>query len=350
MANKSQGLFVFVEIKDHEKVLEGSLEILTKARELKGKIGEKIYAIVFGLDVHQYLPTIEQYGPDVIIFSNSEDKTLKHYNEEIFTDMWEDLIQAYSPSIVLLPSTEAGSDLAPRLAQRFSTGLTAHCSDIDIADIENYGENLLLMKRPAFSGDMIASIICPETRPQMATIQQGVFKKEALSENEVKNKKIEKIEVECKHILSKLKIVNVCEPSRWNRESIPLERAPIIISGGNGLGSKEKFEKLFVLANLLEGEVGTTRIPVFKEWCSSERMIGQTGKIIKPELYMGFGVSGQIHHSASITDSKRIVSINTDPDANLNNIADYVIIEDVNQFLPKLIERIKEEKKTFNEC
>ena len=113
---------------------------------------------------------------------------------------------------------------------------------------------------------------------------------------------------------------------------------------------QKSIEKLFVLANLLDGEVGTTRIPVFKEWCSSERMIGQTGKIIKPELYMGFGVSGQIHHSASITDSKRIVSINTDPDANLNNSADYVIIEDVNQFLPKLIERIKEEKKTFNEC
>src|SRR6056297_761116 len=335
-------IFVFVEIKDHEKVLDASLEILTKAIELGEKKNFQVYGIVFGQNADQYLDRIKKYGPDAILFSTSNDKTLKHYNEEIFTDIWEKLIEQYKPSICLFPATEAGSDLAPRIAQRFETGLTAHCSEIDLVDMEEYGKNILLMKRPAFSGNMIASIICPKTRPQMATIQQGVFKKIPKSE---KQKPCEVKQINCKHSLSKLKILNVCEPSRWNRKSVPLEKASIIIAGGNGLNSKEEFKKLDEVANLLQGEVGTTRIPVFKGWCGEERMIGQTGKNISPDLYMGIGISGQIHHTSSITDAKRIISINTDKDANLNKMADYLILEDATKFLPVLIRKLKEEKK-----
>lgn len=338
-----KGVWIFTEIQDHERVLVGALELLTKGRELASKLGEKLFAVVFGLEVEQYLPTIEKYGPDYIIYSSSP--SLKHYNGEIFPDMFTDLIKTYKPSIILFPCTEAGRDLAPRLAWRFKTGLTSHCSDLDIVDSKENGSKTLLMKRPAFSGNMVASILCPKTKPQLATVQQGVFQHLPL---ESPNKP-ELINYECKHDLSKLKVVNVEAPTRWNRTSIPLEKANVVLVGGRGLGSKLNFDKLFELADLLNAEVGVTRVPIFNEWCTDDRLIGQTGKTIKPELYLSFGVSGQIQHTCAILDSKRIISVNSDADANITEISDYVINEDVNVFLPKLIARIKKEKKIFKD-
>lgn len=177
---KYKGVWVFTEIKDHEKVLDCSLELLTKGRELSEKLSEKLYSIVFGLNCEQYLPTIKKYGPDIILYSTRDDKTLKHYNNEIFVDLFQKLIDKYKPSIILFPSTEAGNDLSARLAQKFSTGLTAHCSDLDIIYYDDLKSNILLMKRPAFSGNVTATILCPKRRPQMATVQQGVFKKNGI--------------------------------------------------------------------------------------------------------------------------------------------------------------------------
>ncbi|MBD3352632.1 MAG: electron transfer flavoprotein subunit alpha/FixB family protein [Candidatus Lokiarchaeota archaeon] len=346
-ANECKGIFVFTEIQDHEKILDGALELLSKGRELASKLNEKLYAVVFGLNVEQYLPKIESFGPDVIIHNKEtkDPQTLKHYNCEIFPDMWEELIKKYLPSIVLFPATEAGTDLSARLAQRFATGLTAHCSDLEIDDLEDYGTNLLIMKRPAFSGNLSASIICPDKRPQMATIQQGVFKQQPVENPQ----KPEYIAIECKHQLEKLRIVNVESPTRYQRECVPLERSNLIVAGGRGMGSKGNFEKLFNLANLIDAEVGATRVPVFNEWCDQERMIGQTGKVVKPDLYINFGISGQIQHTTSIRESKRIISINTDPKAKINDISDYIINEDAVSFIEALIKRIQQEKKQFCE-
>ncbi|MHA1340888.1 MAG: electron transfer flavoprotein subunit alpha/FixB family protein [Promethearchaeota archaeon] len=345
--NTYKDVWVFTEIQDHERVLEGSLELLTKGRELAKKLNQKLYSIVFGLNVEQYLPEIEKYGPDVIIYNKeTEDpQLLKHYNGEIFPDLWEELIKQYKPSIILFAASEAGNDLAPRLAARFHTGLTSHCSDLDIIYSKEYKSHLLLMKRPAFSGNLSATIICPKTRPQMATVQQGVFEKIQLNTKELKKPK--KIQIECKHELKKLKVVQVEPPTRYQSECIPIERAPVVIAGGRGLGSKQNFERLYELAHLIGAEVGATRVPVLYNWCSNERLIGQTGKVVHPDLYIAFGISGQIQHTSSIMDAKRIVSINIDPDALINEIADYIIVEDANRFLDALINKIKKERKTF---
>jgi electron transfer flavoprotein alpha subunit len=339
---ENKGVWVFTEIKDHEKVLDGSLELLSKGREIADLLNEKLYSIVFSLDVEQYIPIIKRYGPDIII-SNEETEdpqTLKHYNGEIFPDMWEKLMKKYKPSIILFPSTEAGIDLASRLAQRFSTGLTAHCSGLEIVDSKDYGNQLLLMKRPGFSGNLTSFILCPKSRPQMATVQQGIFKKKKTD----KQNNPEIIKVKCNHVLSELKVVNIDSPKRWDKSS-KLEKSRVIIAGGRGMGSKDKFQNLFKVARYLRGEVGSTRVPVLNGWCEEKRMIGQTGKAVHPEIYLGFGISGQIQHTSSIVSAKRIVSINSDTNALINEISDYIINEDINEFLPKLLERLQEERK-----
>ncbi len=329
-----KGVWVFIEIQDHVCVLDGALEILSKGRELADRLGEKLLAVMLGLDAEQYLPVVSRYGPDEIIYFSHP--SLKHYNSEIFPEILADLIEREKPSIFLFPSTEAGSDCAPRLAMRFFTGLTAHCIDLEIADSEEYGNGILSMKRPAFSGNMLATIICPYTRPQMATVQPGVF-----SKREISGSSPVVMRREYAYDPDKMRIVSLNPPLRWNKPHVQLEEAEIIFAGGRGLSSRVKFDRLFELAEIMKGEVGATRVPVFNSWCGKERMIGQTGKTIKPKLYVGFGVSGQIQHTASIVDSDVIVSVNIDQNAPLNEISDYVIVEDASVFLGKLIERIK---------
>jgi len=337
---ESKGVMVFVEIQDHERVLEGARELLTKGRGLADRLGEKVYAVVLALEAEKYLADVKNYGPDFILYMSHND--LKHYNSEIFPELFTGLIKEYNPSILLIPSTEAGSDLAPRLSQRFHTGLTAHCTGLDIIDSDEHGEGLLLMKRPAFSGNMVASIICPESRPQIATVQPGVFEKA-----ERTGQHADVIELAYSFDTSSLRVVNCEAPRRWDRCTVPLEQADVVVAGGRGLGAKCNFDRLFELSQMLGGEVGATRVPVFNGWCGLERMIGQTGKTVKPRLYMGFGISGQIQHTTSIVDAEIIVSVNADPGAPIFDISDYVIQEDAARFLEALIERLKKEKLTF---
>jgi electron transfer flavoprotein alpha subunit len=232
--------------------------------------------------------------------------------------------------------------LAPRLAWRFKTGATAHCCELDIVDSQEYKAKLLLMKRPAFSGNLLASILCPYTRPQIATVQQGIF--QSVPVPEASRKKPEILQIACTHELTKLKIVQVQPPTRHHRINIPLDNSPVVLVGGQGLRSKDNFKKLFELASYLNAEVGATRVAIFNKWCEDDRLIGQTGKVIHPDLYIAFGVSGQIQHTSAISDAKRIISINNDPEAPINEISDYIVTEDANLFLDKLIERIKQEK------
>jgi len=335
------GIFVFVEIQDHERVLEGALEMLTRARELADRLNEKLYALVMALGADEYLDEIETYGPDAIIYCS--DPGLKHYNSEIFPEMFEHLVKEYRPSILLVPSTEAGNDLAPRMSHRFHTGLTAHCTSLEIIDSEEYGENLLLMKRPAFSGNMVASILCPETRPQVATVQPGVFGREPAG----KRDGAERIALDFTFDAGTLRVSQEAAPVRWDRCSVSLEQADVIIAGGRGLLQKENFELLDELAAMLGGEVGATRVPVFNDWCDEGRMIGQTGKTVRPRLYIGFGISGQIQHTTSIIDSEIIVSVNIDDRAPVNEISDYVIHEDAGRFLRLFIEKLRNERVTF---
>jgi len=335
---KPGDVWVFTEIQDHERVLDGALELLSKGRAIADAVSSRLCAVVFALDAEQYLPLIEKYGPDVILCCS--DRALKHYDSQIFPDLYTDLIEHYRPSIVLFPSTEAGADLAPRLAQRFSTGLTSHCTGLSIMDSEQYGKGLLVMKRPAYSGNAIATVICPHARPQMATVQQGVFDKK-----EINGIKTEIIRIPFVYDMSRLRITSLEAPVRWDKPRVPLEQASVVVAGGRGLGSKKNFDRLFEIAEILGGEVGATRVPVFNNWCGEERMIGQTGKTIRPRLYLGFGISGQIQHTASIVDSEIIVSINTSETAPIIEISDYVVPEDAAAFLARLIDRLRMEKR-----
>ncbi len=334
----SGDVWVFTEIQDHERVLDGALELLTRGRDIADSLGSKLWAVVFALDAEQYLPEVERYGPDVILYCS--DRGLKHYDSQVFPDMYTALIEKHRPAIVLFPSTEAGSDLAPRLAQRFATGLTSHCTGLSVERFEEYGRSLLVMQRPAYSGNAIATVICPRTLPQMATVQQGVFDKK-----ESAGRATATISLPFEYDVIKLKIASLEAPVRWDKPKVPLEQAGVVITGGRGLGSKRNFDKLFELSGLLEGEVGATRVPVFNGWCGEERMIGQTGKTIRPRLYLGFGVSGQIQHTASIVDSEIIVSVNTNRDAPITAISDYVVTEDAGTFLTRLIDRLRGEKR-----
>jgi electron transfer flavoprotein alpha subunit len=197
------------------------------------------------------------------------------------------------------------------------------------------------MKRPAYSGNAIATVLCPKARPQMATVQQGVFDKK-----EISGHKAVIIRIPFEYDSSRLRISNLEAPIRWDKPKIPLEQAPVVVAGGRGLGTRRNFEKLYELSEIIGGEVGATRVPVFNGWCGEERMIGQTGKTIRPKLYIGFGISGQIQHTASIVESDIIVSINNNPEALIGELSDYVIIDDANAFLCRLIERLKKEKRT----
>ncbi len=333
--NDYRDIWVFAEIQDHERILDASLEILSRGRELSLKLGQKLIAVLPGLDSEQYLPVIKEYSPDIIYYFSHPG--LKHYHSEIFPCIFTNLINKYNPSIMLFPSSEAGKDLAPRLAQRFATGLTSHCTDLDIVDIEGRGKGLLLMKRPGFSGNFLASMICPDARPQMATVQPGVFEKKPVAVHG--NCTI--IKLELPRDASHSCVSHLEPPLRWDSPRVPLEQAEVIIGGGRGVGSAESFNSLFELAELLGGEVGATRVPVFNEWCGEERMIGQTGKTVRPRLYLNFGVSGQLQHTASIVESGIIISVNTDPEAPINEISDYVIQEDAGSLLHKLIEKLK---------
>jgi electron transfer flavoprotein alpha subunit len=336
-----QNIMVFIEIQDHEQVLEGSLELLCKSRDLADKLGQKVYAILFGEQVEQYFSEIESCHPDIVIYCSHEN--LKHYDSQIFPDMVSQLIKQYKPFAFLATFTEAGKDLTPRLAQRFSTGCTSHCTDLDIEYLKEYERKLLMMKRPAFSGNIIATIVSPENMPQMATVQPGVFSKEVFAESCTHKYKPEMIKILFDYDMEKIRIKNLDSPTRWDKQHVLLENASLIVSGGRGVKDKKTFSSLHELAELLNGEVGATRVPVFKEWCSEERMIGQTGKTVRPKLYIGLGVSGQIQHTSSIVDSEIIVSVNTDEKALINEMSDYVVIEDATSFIKQLIIKLKRE-------
>ena len=331
-------VWVYAEIQDHERVLEGALELITRGRELADTLGERLCALVFALGAEEYLPVIERYGPDRIICASHP--ALKHYDDRIVPDLLTGLIREHRPSIVLFPATEAGADLAPRLAARFGTGLTAHCTDLSIGDFPDYGEKLLVMERPAYGGNAIATVVCPHARPQMATVQQGVFEK-----RERPGVRTEIVRLPFSPPTDSGPLESLEAPLRWDRPAVPLEQARVVVAGGRGLGSKRNFERLYTLASLLRGETGATRVPVFNRWCGEERMIGQTGRTIRPRLYMGFGISGQIQHTASIVESEIIVSVNTDPESPIAEMSDYVVIDDAAAMLDALITRLEAEKR-----
>ncbi len=322
--NTYKDVWVFIEIKDHVQVHDCALEILGKAREIADKLGQRLVGILLALDAEQYIPTIEEHGVDKTIYISHSD--LKHYQERIFTDLIFDLIKKYKPSIFLFPSTEAGNALSARLAYRCRTGLVSDILNLELKKEEN---NLLISDKPAYLGDIIVKIICPETRPQMCTVTMGTFQK-----NRLKKLDLEREKVQYNFDPIKLRIKIIGNPTRKDKPSATLSDAKFVIGGGHGLMSKENFDKIFILAKNINGQVGGTRRPIMDGWMPEHLQIGISGETIFPDLYLSFGISGAIQHIVGITKSKTIVAINKDPNAPIFKTADYCIIDDA----PKILE------------
>ena len=336
-------LFVYCEIEEGQ-VAEVSLELLSKGRSLADQLKCQLEAIAIGSNLKGIESQIFPYGVDKLhIF---DDKRLSPYTTLPHASIIIKLFQEEKPQICLLGATVIGRDLGPRVSSALTSGLTADCTSLEIGDHtekrENKTyENLLYQIRPAFGGNIVATIINPQHRPQMATVREGVMKKQILSQ-------VHKGEV-IQHTVSDYVsesdfVIDVIE-RHVEKAKNNLGSAPIIVGGGYGVGSKENFELLFELAKTLNAEVGASRAAVDAGFIESDRQIGQTGVTVRPKLYIACGISGQIQHIAGMQDSGIIISINNDPEAPINQIADYVINGTIEEVVPKMIKYYKQNSK-----
>lgn len=337
-------VFVYCEI-EGTKVAEVSQELLTKGRKLATELGVQLHAVVAGTGIkgaveNQILP----YGVDKLFVFDGEG--LFPYTSAPHTDILVNLFKEENPQICLMGATVIGRDLGPRVSSSLTSGLTADCTQLEIGDYDDkkngvHYDNLLYQIRPAFGGNIVATIVNPEHRPQMATVREGVMKREVVDENykgEVVYPEVAKYVPDTDYVV---KVIDRhIEVAKHN-----LKGAPIIVAGGYGVGSKENFDLLFKLAKELHGEVGASRAAVDAGWIDHDRQIGQTGLTVHPKVYIACGISGQIQHIAGMQDSGIIISINTDPDAPINKIADYVIVGSVEEVVPKLIKYYKQNNK-----
>ncbi len=336
-------VFVYCEIEDGH-VAEVSQELLTKGRTLADELDCKLEAIAIGHLLEGVEKQIVPFGVDTLYIA--DDKRLSPYQTLPHTSIVVNLFKEEKPQIALMGASSIGRDLGPRVSSALHSGLTADCTSLVIGDHfdkkanKNY-EKLLYQIRPAFGGNIIATIINPDCRPQMATVREGVMKKEV---RDPKYKgKVVRLEV-AKYVSDTDFVVEIIE-RHVEKSKLNIKGAPIVVAGGYGMGSKENFNLLYELAEVLGGEVGASRAAVDAGYAVHERQIGQTGVTVRPKLYIACGISGQIQHRAGMEESAQIIAINTDPEAPINAIADYVINGDVAEVIPKMIKYYKKNTK-----
>lgn len=339
----NNNLIVYCEYEDG-KVADVSLELLTKGHQLASQLGVKLEAVVAGDKLDGIEDQIFPYGADVVY--RVEDKRLYPYTSNPHAAILINLFREIKPQICLMGATCIGRDLGPRVSSCLHSGLTADCTSLVIGDHtdpktgKEY-KNLLYQIRPAFGGNIVATIVNPECRPQMATVREGVMKKEVFDpahKGEVVNLDASK------YVKDEDFVVEIID-RHIEKSKINIKNASIIVAGGYGVGSKEGFDLLHEFADVLGAEVGATRAAVDAGFTEHARQVGQTGVTVRPKLYIACGVSGQIQHIAGMQDSSIIISINTDPNAPINTIADYVIVGDYAEIVPKLIKYYKKNSK-----
>lgn len=336
-------IFVYCEI-DEGHIADVSLELLTKGKKLANELNCKLEALVIGSKLNGIEKTLYPYGVDVVHIA--DDPRLFPFTTTPHAELVVETFKNEQPQIALFGATSVGRDLAPRIASALRCGLTADCTSLEIGEhTENKTgkeyKNLLYQIRPAFGGNIIATIINPETRPQMATVREGVMKKEIISNDykgELKN-------IDVSALLDETKFAVKIIERHIEEQKINIKGAQIIVAGGYGVGSKENFALLHELADLLGGEVGASRAAVDAGLVDHARQIGQTGITVRPKLYIACGISGAVQHSAGMNESAKIISINTDAKAPINNIADYTVIGDVSVIIPKMIKFYKANSK-----
>ena len=327
---------------DNGKLCDVSLELMTKARDLAAALSCDIEALLIGHNVASLANELYQYGAKVVHLA--DDPKLEFFRTLPYAAITIALFRQEQPQIALFGATSVGRDLAPRVSSALHSGLTADCTCLEIGDHKDKDKeytNLLYQIRPAFGGNIIATIVNPECRPQMATVREGVRKKEALATPVAGSVK----PIEVNSILKDTDLAVEIIERHIEEKKIDIKGAQIIVAGGFGVGSKENFQLLFDLAKVLGGEVGASRAAVDAGFIDHARQIGQTGVTVRPKLFISCGISGQIQHTAGMDQSAMIISINNDPEAPIHKIADYAIVGDLNEIIPKMIKSYKQNSK-----
>ncbi len=336
-------VFVYIEI-EQGKIADVSLELLTKGRELASELGVKLEAVVLSQSLVGIAEQLAPYGVDTVWVA--DDKIFAPYRTLPHTSVLVGLFKAEKPQIALFGATSVGRDLGPRVSSALFSGLTADCTELVIGDhtdpkSKTEYKNLLYQIRPAFGGNIIATIINPDNRPQMATVREGVMRKEFAAVAGAAEVKV----IDWKNYVSPFDEAVIILDRKIEESKIDIKGAGVIVAGGYGLGSKENFKLVHELAEVLGGEVGASRAAVDAGFTEHARQIGQTGVTVRPKLYVACGISGQIQHTAGMDQSAMVISINNDPEAPINKLADYAITGDVNEIIPKMIKYYKQNSK-----
>lgn len=336
-------IFVYCEVEEGI-VAEVSQELLTKGRSLANQLNCQLEAVVVGSGLGEVEKQILPYGADTVhVF---DDPRLEPYTTAPHASILIKLFQEEQPQIALMGATSIGRDLGPRVSSALHSGLTADCTSLEIGNHEDKKagktyQNLLYQIRPAFGGNIIATIINPDCRPQMATVREGVMKKEVVSAGYKGTVNRATVSDYVSEVDFAVQVID----RHLEKKKLNIKGASIVVSGGYGVGSKENFKLLYDLAAVLGAEVGASRAAVDSGYAGHERQIGQTGVTVRPKLYIACGISGQVQHRAGMDESAQIISINTDRDAPINSIADYVIIGDLTEIIPKMIRYYKQNTK-----
>ena len=338
-----KGVYVFAQQVDNE-VSGIALELIGKGKDLAKDLDTDVTAVLIGSDVKGLVDVLAEYGADKVIVV--DDPELKEYRTEPYAHALASVINEFKPDVMLVGATAIGRDLGPRVSARVHTGLTADCTQLDIGDFpmvaipgKEQKHNQLLMTRPAFGGNTIATIACPEFRPQMATVRPGVMQKA----ERVAGAKAEVIEFN-PGFTPDNKYVEILEVFKAVSDVADIMDAKILVSGGRGVGSPENFKLLEDLADALGGTVSCSRAVVDSGWKPRDLQVGQTGKTVRPQVYFAIGISGAIQHVAGMEESDIIVAINKDENAPIFDVADYGIVGDLNKIVPALTEQIKAAK------
>lgn len=323
-----KGVWVFAEQREGE-LQKVSLELLGEGRKIADKLGVKLTALLLGDNIKGLADTLGRHGADEVLVADNT--LLEHYTTDGYTKVICDLANDRKPGIIFIGATFIGRDLGPRVAARLSTGLTADCTVLDV-DVEKAD---LLATRPAFGGNLMATIACPDHRPQMATVRPGVFSK---LPDEERNFTVEEVEVKLEDSDIRTKIVEIVKETK---EIVDISEANFIVSGGRGVGSKENFAILEELAEALGGTVAGSRAAVENGWIEKDYQVGQTGKTVRPTIYIACGISGAIQHVAGMQDSDMIIAINKDATAPMMQAADYAIVGDLFKVVPEMTAQVK---------
>ena len=326
---ESRGLWVFIE-QNNGHAAPVSLELLGKGRALAEKLGVDVTAILIGEHMEILAKGLSSYGADQVIIA--ENPIAKVYRTEVYSHIIAGLAVKEKPEILLIGGTCIGRDLAPRISARLNTGCTSDCTGLDI----DQEKRLLVATKPFFGRNVMADIICPEHRPQVVTVRPGVM--EAKIQERSKDADLVYVDVQLDEKDIKVKVIETIPAGTMG---VALEEAEKVVAGGMGVGDAAGFDMLRELAGLLGAEVGATSLPIDAGWISHDHLIGQTGKTIRPRLYIGCGISGAVQHSAGMINSELIVAINTNPNAEIFDFADYGIVEDMHKIIPAVITELK---------